>query len=456
MRILQIAPPWFTVPPAGYGGIERVVAALCDGLVDAGHDVTLLASGGSTSKAEVVSVFDTPPSSDLGSTSHELTHVVAGYNRRHEFDVMSGAEATLFPIAWPEPFGLVMIESMAVGTPVIAYSGGASVELIAPGETGYLLPTGDLEGMVAAVATVGQLDRAACRAHVQRRFSSEAMVSGDENVFSALTRPVAQRPLVAVASGLRHDGPRRLGAVTTSGSRPTMEGSPHRRWTGRGDRSTRSAPAPPTSSGPASSPRRRKRASPNVSARSTSIPVGVCAPSAPCRHASTRSPTTAHRSGHCQPQAWSAGAAILALHAVLGIEPDVPAGVVHVRPMRPAPFARLTMEGMPLAGGRLSLALEDDLGLRFEADSDHHALDRRGMRCTGMSTRCTEGSPKGERESGGTHTPERGLPPWRDQRRRPRIDHVAPGRRLDGPGRPRDAGTPALPRPAPATRAEER
>ena len=63
----------------------------------------------------------------------------------------------------------------------------------------------------------------------------------------------------------------------------------------------------------------------------------------------------------CQPQAWSAGAAILALRAVLGIEPDVPAGVVHVRPMRPAPFARLTMEGMPLAGGRLSLTLEDGL-----------------------------------------------------------------------------------------------
>jgi glycogen debranching enzyme len=69
----------------------------------------------------------------------------------------------------------------------------------------------------------------------------------------------------------------------------------------------------------------------------------------------------------CQPQAWSAGAAILALRAVLGVEPDVPAGVVHVRPMRPAPFARLTMEGMPLAGGRLSLDLEDDVVTVTEA-----------------------------------------------------------------------------------------
>jgi glycogen debranching enzyme len=61
----------------------------------------------------------------------------------------------------------------------------------------------------------------------------------------------------------------------------------------------------------------------------------------------------------CSPQAWAAGAALLALRAVLGIEPDVPAGVLHLRPMDPAPFARLTVEGMPLAGGKLSLRLED-------------------------------------------------------------------------------------------------
>lgn len=63
----------------------------------------------------------------------------------------------------------------------------------------------------------------------------------------------------------------------------------------------------------------------------------------------------------CQPQAWSAGAALLTLRAVLGLDPDVPAGVVHLRPMRPAPFAHLAIEGMPLAGGRLSLDLEDEL-----------------------------------------------------------------------------------------------
>jgi hypothetical protein len=83
MRILEIAPPWFTVPPTGYGGIEQVVAQLTDGLADAGHEVTLLASGGSSSKATVQNgVRRTTKQADLGSTCHELTHVVAGYHRR--------------------------------------------------------------------------------------------------------------------------------------------------------------------------------------------------------------------------------------------------------------------------------------------------------------------------------------------------------------------------------------
>ncbi len=63
----------------------------------------------------------------------------------------------------------------------------------------------------------------------------------------------------------------------------------------------------------------------------------------------------------CSPQAWAAGAALLALRAVFGIEPDVPAGVLHLRPMDPAPFPRLTIEGVPLAGGKLSLHLEDGM-----------------------------------------------------------------------------------------------
>lgn len=77
MRILQVAPPWFEVPPQSYGGTELVIAALADGLVAAGHDVTLLASGGSRTGAELRSVYAQPPSADLGDPMTELLHVMA-------------------------------------------------------------------------------------------------------------------------------------------------------------------------------------------------------------------------------------------------------------------------------------------------------------------------------------------------------------------------------------------
>jgi glycogen debranching enzyme len=62
----------------------------------------------------------------------------------------------------------------------------------------------------------------------------------------------------------------------------------------------------------------------------------------------------------CRPQAWAAGGALLLLRAVLGIAPDVPGGTLHLRPLRPFPFRRLTLAGMPLAGGQLSLEVHDD------------------------------------------------------------------------------------------------
>ena len=62
LRVAVLAPPWFPVPPTGYGGIEWVVSLLADGLADAGHDVTLFASGDSQTKAKLDAVFETAPS----------------------------------------------------------------------------------------------------------------------------------------------------------------------------------------------------------------------------------------------------------------------------------------------------------------------------------------------------------------------------------------------------------
>lgn len=72
----------------------------------------------------------------------------------------------------------------------------------------------------------------------------------------------------------------------------------------------------------------------------------------------------------CSPQAWAAGAALLALRAILGLEPDLPNGVLHVRPMEPFPFGRLIVNGMPLAGGTLGLALEDGVLRVLESPAD--------------------------------------------------------------------------------------
>ena len=70
LRIAVVSPPWFPVPPSGYGGIEWVVALLADGLAEAGHDVTLFASGDSQTKAKLSAVFETAPSESDEETLH--------------------------------------------------------------------------------------------------------------------------------------------------------------------------------------------------------------------------------------------------------------------------------------------------------------------------------------------------------------------------------------------------
>jgi glycosyltransferase involved in cell wall biosynthesis len=89
LRIAIISPAWFPVPPSGYGGIEWVVALLADGLVEAGHDVTLFASGDSRTKARLSSVFETAPSEWIGRSHFELLHALPAYEHADEFDVIN-------------------------------------------------------------------------------------------------------------------------------------------------------------------------------------------------------------------------------------------------------------------------------------------------------------------------------------------------------------------------------
>lgn len=109
----------------------------------------------------------------LGEATHE-----------QKCELMGNAVATLFPITWREPFGLVMVESMATGTPVIAMELGSTSEVIAHGKTGFLCHS--VEECVAAIEPATQLSRKACREHVVNHFSVERMTDGYEAVYQKI------------------------------------------------------------------------------------------------------------------------------------------------------------------------------------------------------------------------------------------------------------------------------
>lgn len=337
LRVAMVAPPWFTVPPTAYGGIESMVADLVDGLVERGHRVTLVGAGPAGTKAQqFVPVYPEPPSSRLGEPMPEVLHAAAAAavladlevdivhdhtlagpllarhrpvptvitahgpvggepgdylswlrstvevvaisdaQRRQRPDInwiatvhnsidvssfpfgsgdggyvlflgrfnpdkaphlaidaaraagrriilagklnepaekeyfrteirprlgrgvdyvgeadavtkrelYAGAEALLFPACWEEPFGLVMIEAMACGTPVVALGRGSVPEVVHHGLTGFVLDRPDQ--LAPAIEVVGELDRQECRAYVEAHFDAPAMVAGYEAVYRTI------------------------------------------------------------------------------------------------------------------------------------------------------------------------------------------------------------------------------------------------------------------------------
>jgi glycosyltransferase involved in cell wall biosynthesis len=359
MKIAQISPLYEAVPPRLYGGTERVVAQLCDALVDLGHEVTLFASAEAQTRAELVPVRDqairldpAPLKSELAAhlvmlaevheqmnrfdmlhfhtdlvhfpqfenvasrtvtTLHgrlDLKDLAPAYRRWPKFPLVSisdaqrahlpfanwvgtvhhgltperfrfsakpsgylaflgrispekgpdraiaiakrlglplkmaakvgeadeayfrsviaplldhplidfigeigeaeksaflgGAEALLFPIAWPEPFGLVMIEAMACGTPVVAFGQGAAPEVVDDGVTGFVVH--DEDGAVRAVEAAMRLDRREVRRRFERRFSGTAMARAYLDIYADR---LARTPFApdAAASGQEDEAP---------------------------------------------------------------------------------------------------------------------------------------------------------------------------------------------------------------------------------------------------------
>ena len=139
--------------------------------------------------------FDTCIKPLLDSENVEFLGEIA-YPEKNSF--LAQAAALLFPIAWPEPFGIVMIEAMACGTPVIAYPFGSVPEVIQDGINGYIVP--DIEAALEAVKNLGQIDRKKIRKSFEQRFTASRMTQEYLRIYNRiLSRKKAPR---AVADGV--------------------------------------------------------------------------------------------------------------------------------------------------------------------------------------------------------------------------------------------------------------
>jgi glycosyltransferase involved in cell wall biosynthesis len=135
--------------------------------------------------------------------AHPNVEFVGEINEQQKADFLGNAQALLFPICWPEPFGLVMIEAMSCGTPVIAFNHGSVPEVIDNGISGFVVST--VDEAAAAVWHAVRLDRLAIRQQFEYRFTAERMATDYVRSYRQLLaeRPV-ERPLVAVTPTLEH------------------------------------------------------------------------------------------------------------------------------------------------------------------------------------------------------------------------------------------------------------
>jgi glycosyltransferase involved in cell wall biosynthesis len=146
-----------------------------------------------------------------------LVEFIGEIGEREKGEFLGNARALLFPICWPEPFGIVLIEAMACGTPVIAFPQGSVREVIEDGMTGFLVTS--IEEAVRSIARLESLDRGAIRRHFEQRFSARRMARD----YEAIYRQVAWSPRLRLGLGRGRPSStlaRRIDAHGQSGTAP--------------------------------------------------------------------------------------------------------------------------------------------------------------------------------------------------------------------------------------------
>lgn len=119
---------------------------------------------------------------------HPLIEFIGEIGEEKKEEFLGNALALLFPIDWPEPFGMVLIEAMATGTPVIAYRGGSVAEIISPGETGFIVDS--IEEAISAVEQLHTINRTTCRKTFEETFTATIMA---ENYVLNYEKLIAQK-----------------------------------------------------------------------------------------------------------------------------------------------------------------------------------------------------------------------------------------------------------------------
>jgi glycosyltransferase involved in cell wall biosynthesis len=146
---------------------------------------------------------------------HSLVEFVGEVDDAEKDAFLGQAYAYLFPIDWPEPFGLTMVEAMACGTPVVAMGCGSVPEVVAPGITGFICNS--LREALDAVPRVAAIDRASCRRHAESLFSASRMADGYERVYRTLAgyaaRDVGRRAELATRAAAASVGADRSALV---------------------------------------------------------------------------------------------------------------------------------------------------------------------------------------------------------------------------------------------------